>query len=68
MSKSKKLYSVNRSRNENIKKNNVLKKKDSSLQIQKLERKAAYENVIAFLQDQKVVNLLTKEIKLSYAA
>ena len=68
MSKSKKLYSVNRSRNENNKKNNVLKKKDSSLQIQTLERKAAYEDAIAFLQDQKVVNLLTKEIKLSYAA
>ncbi len=51
-----------------LKKNNVLKKKDSSLQIQTLEGKAAYEDAIAFLQAQKEVNPLTKEIKLSYAA
>ena len=51
-----------------LKKNNVLKKKDSSLQIQTLEGKAAYEDAIAFLQEQKEVNPLTKEIKLSYAA
>ena len=51
-----------------IKKNNVLKKKDSDLQIQTLEGKAAYENAISFLQAQKEVNPLTKEIKLSYAA
>jgi uncharacterized protein YkwD len=53
---------------ETIKKNNVLKKKDSNLQIQTLEGKAAYENAISFLQAQKEVNPLTKEIKLSYAA
>lgn len=51
-----------------IKNNNVLKKKDSSLQIQTLEGKAAYEDAISFLQNQKEVNPLTKEIKLSYAA
>ena len=51
-----------------LKKNNVLKKKDSSLQIQTLEGKSAYEDAIAFLQEQKEVNPLTKEIKLSYAA
>ena len=51
-----------------LKKNNVLKKKDSSLQIQTLEGKTAYEDAISFLREQKEVNPLTKEIKLSYAA
>ena len=51
-----------------VKNNNVLRKKDSDLQIQTLEGKAAYENAISFLQTQKEVNPLTKEIKLSYAA
>ena len=51
-----------------LKKNNVLKKKDSSLQIQTLEGKPAYEDAISFLREQKEVNPLTKEIKLSYAA
>lgn len=51
-----------------IKKNNILKQKDSNLQIQTLEGKAAYEEAISFLQKQKPVSPLTKEIKLSYAA
>ena len=51
-----------------IKKNNILKKKDSDLQIQTLEGKAAYEDAILFLEDQKPVEPLTKEIRLSYAA
>ena len=50
-----------------IKKNNTLKKKDS-IQIQTLEGKAAYEEAISFLQKQKPVSTITKEIKLSYAA
>ena len=53
---------------ETIKKNNVLKKKDSNLQIQTLEGKAAYNEAILFLEKQEPVNPLTKEIKLSYAA
>ena len=53
---------------ETIKKNNVLKKKDSNLQIQTLEGKAAYNEAILFLENQEPVNPLTKEIKLSYAA
>ena len=51
-----------------LKKNNILKKKDSILQIQTLEGKAAYEDAILFLEEQKPVDPLTKEIKLSYAA
>ena len=51
-----------------IKKNNVIKKKDSNLQIQTLEGKAAYNEAILFLEKQEPVNPLTKEIKLSYAA
>ena len=51
-----------------LKKNNILKKKDSNLQIQTLEGKAAYEDAILFLEEQKPVDPLTKEIKLSYAA
>ena len=51
-----------------IKKNNVLKKKDSNLQIQTLEGKAAYEDAILFLQKQEPVSALEKEIRLSYAA
>ena len=53
---------------ETIKKNNILKKKDSNLQIQTLEGKAAYNEAILFLENQEPVNPLTKEIKLSYAA
>ena len=51
-----------------IKKNNVLRKKDSNLQIQTLEGKAAYEDAILFLEKQEPVQPLTKEIRLSYAA
>lgn len=51
-----------------IKKNNVLKKKGSNLQIQTLEGKAAYEDAILFLQKQEPVSALAKEIRLSYAA
>ena len=51
-----------------LKKNGVLKKKDSNLQIQTLEGKAAYEDAILFLQEQEPVPPLTKEIRLSYAA
>jgi uncharacterized protein YkwD len=53
---------------ETITKKNVLKKKDSNLQIQTLEGKAAYNETILFLEKQEPVNPLTKEIKLSYAA
>jgi uncharacterized protein YkwD len=51
-----------------IKKNNVLRKKDSNLQIQTLEGRAAYEDAILFLEQQEPVQPLTKEIRLSYAA
>ena len=51
-----------------IKKNNVLTRKDYNLQIQTLEGKLAYETAILFLQKQKPVPPLQKEIKLSYAA
>ena len=51
-----------------IKNKNILKQKDSNLQIQTLEGKAAYEEAISFLQKQKPVSPLTKEMKLSYAA
>ena len=51
-----------------LKKNNVLKKKDSNLSIQTLEGKEAYEEAINFLERQEPVGPLTKEIKLSYAA
>ena len=51
-----------------IKKNNVLKKKGSNLQIQTLEGRAAYEDAILFLEQQEPVQPLTKEIRLSYAA
>ena len=51
-----------------IKKNNVLRKKDSNLQIQTFEGKAAYEDAILFLEKQEPVQPLTKEIRLSYAA
>ena len=51
-----------------LKKNNILKKEDSNLQIQTIEGKKAYEEAIAFLEHQKSVGPLTKEIKLSYAA
>jgi len=53
---------------ENIKKNNILKKKDSNIPIQTIEGKAAYEDAILFLKEQKPVNPLKKEFKLSYAA
>ena len=52
----------------NIKKNNVLKKKDSNLQIQTLEGKPAYQEAILFLEQQEPVAPLTKNIRLSYAA
>jgi hypothetical protein len=51
-----------------IKKNNVLTRKEYNLQIQTLEGKLAYETAILFLQQQKPVPPLQKEIKLSYAA
>jgi uncharacterized protein YkwD len=51
-----------------IKKNNILKKNDSNLQIQTIEGKSAYEEAILFLEEQEPVEPLTKEIKLSYAA
>ena len=51
-----------------IKKNKILKKKDSNLQIQTIEGKSAYEDAISFLEQQEPVSPLTKEIKLSYAA
>ena len=50
------------------KKNKILKKKDSNLQIQTIEGKSAYEDAISFLEQQEPVSPLTKEIKLSYAA
>lgn len=49
-------------------KNNILIKKDSDLRIQTIEGKSAYEEAINFLQNQKPVSPLKKEIKLSYAA
>ena len=51
-----------------IKKNNILKKKESNLQIQMIEGKAAYEEAIEFLGQQEPISPLTKEIRLSYAA
>ena len=51
-----------------IKKNKILKKKDSNIQIQLLEGKAAYEDAINFLGQQEPISPLTKEIRLSYAA
>lgn len=51
-----------------LKKNNILIKKDSNLQIQTIEGKKAYEEAIHFLNLQEKVSPLTKEIKLSYAA
>ena len=47
-----------------IKKHNILKKKDSNLQIQTIEGKSAYEDAISFLEQQEPVSPLTKEIKL----
>ena len=51
-----------------LKKNNILKRKDSNLQIQTIEGKEAYEDAILFLKQQKPVPALKKENKLSYAA
>ena len=51
-----------------IKKNNILQKKDSTLRIQLIEGKEAYEEAIYFLEQQEPVSPLKKEIKLSYAA
>ena len=51
-----------------IKKNNILKKKDSNLRIQLIEGRSAYEEAIYFLEQQIPVSPLNKEIKLSYAA
>ena len=51
-----------------IKKNNILKKKDSNLQIQTIEGPDAYKEAINFLQQQEPVLPLTKEVKLSFAA
>ena len=51
-----------------IKKHNILKKKDSNLQIQLLEGKAAYQEAIDFLGQQEPISPLSKEIRLSYAA
>lgn len=51
-----------------IKKNNVLIKKDSNLQIQTLEGKPAYEDAILFLEQQEPVPPLINETRLSYAA
>ena len=51
-----------------LKKNGVLKKKDSNLQIQTLEGKPAYQEAILFLEQQEPVAPLTKDIRLSYAA
>ena len=51
-----------------IKKNGVLNKENSNLQIQTIEGKAAYEEAIQFLEKQKPVPPLVKDAKLSYAA
>ena len=59
---------LNQSQMRTIKKNKILKKKDSNLQIQTIEGKSAYEDAISFLEQQEPVSPLTKEIKLSYAA
>ena len=51
-----------------IKKNNILKKKDSNLRIQTFEGRTAYEEAINFLEQQVPVSPLNKEVKLSFAA
>jgi len=51
-----------------LKKNNILKKKDSNLQIQTLEGKEAYLDAIKFLEHQQPVPPLNEESRLSSAA
>ena len=51
-----------------LKKNNILKKKNSNLQIQTMEGKDAYEDAITFLEHQKPISPLKKESRLSSAA
>ena len=51
-----------------LKKNNILKKLDSNLQIQTIEGKDAYLDAIKFLQLQQPVPPLKEETRLSSAA
>ena len=51
-----------------LKKNNVLKKNDSNLQIQTLEGKDAYLDAIKYLENQQPVKPLKEESRLSSAA
>ena len=51
-----------------LKKNDILRKKDSNLQIQTVEGKTAYEEAIQFLKTQKPVPSLAKESRLQFAA
>ena len=51
-----------------LKKNNILKKTDSNLQIQTIEGKEAYIDTIKFLEQQQPVQPLKEESRLSSAA
>ena len=51
-----------------LKKNNILKKNDSNLQIQTIEGKDAYLDAIKFLEHQQPVPPLNEESRLSSAA
>ena len=51
-----------------LKKNNILKKNDSNLQIQTIEGKDAYLDAIKFLEHQQPVPALNEESRLSSAA
>ena len=51
-----------------LKKNNILKKPDSNLQIQTIEGKDAYQDAIKFLERQQPVQPLNEESRLSSAA
>ena len=51
-----------------LKKNNILKRKNSNLQIQTMEGKEAYKDAISFLEHQKSLPPLKKESRLGSAA